>query len=240
MKTLIKFLIITLITVTFAFASIELLFQNKKANPFIFPTQKKWLHRVNTPARIAKLSKDIGPGLEIDVYFYPKQSKFYVLHDWIKDPSEELSLENYLFQIKKSNKYLWIDLKNLLAINKKTIARELKVLLDRYQLRSKTLVESQNGWAHITLSRSGLNCSYWLNPHSKSRISWIRNIENKLILIFGNFTSISFSHNKYSSKIQKMFNQFPILLFNIEKPSILKEYEANEGLKVLLMAKSRK
>lgn len=236
MKTFIKLSITFLSIIVLSLVTIELLYSVKKAKPFSFPINKTWLHRVNTLEKISTLDNKTEPGLEIDVFYYSKQNKFYVLHDWEENPAETLSLENYLLQVQKSNKHLWIDLKNLTSKNKDPISRELKILLDRFKLSDKTLIESQNGWAHIALSKTGLNCSYWLNTYSRSRLFWLRNLENKLILILGNFISVSFSQNGHNRNVEEMFNQFPILLFSIENQNNYEVYEKNSKLKVLLKA----
>lgn len=122
---------------------------------------KIWAHRVNS---IEKLDYTQGryAGIELDLVFDEQLQTFDVNHP----PAESigLTLEAYFSNYDTGNHGgIWLDFKNLTAVNAESSLERLLVLTDKFQLDSnRIIVESQHPEFLGVFEQAGFKTSYYL------------------------------------------------------------------------------
>ncbi len=128
---------------------------------------KSWKKGVNTKERMNGLNQD-DAGFECDIYFDTVTRSFNVHHD--ADKGIGYSLENLLqlYQQKKMQASIWLDIKNLDNSNADSILFSLIALRNKYYLHNKILVESGRADLLSAFSDSSFFTSYYapfFNPY---------------------------------------------------------------------------
>jgi len=117
--------------------------------------QKVWAHRINTLGSLMQAA-DIFDGVEMDIFF---DKKLKIYHPPIKDVG--LTYETMLSMDNGKRKY-WLDVKNLTNDNKQDILFQLNALDKKYELKKRTLFETDNIEAAGSLTKDGWHVSYYL------------------------------------------------------------------------------
>ena len=105
---------------------------------YAFP-DKIWLHRCNSIQKMDEMDEKYQ-NIEVDVVFR-KDSIFDISHDI--DTSFNCSLDSFLGQIDKTNRKIWIDLKNLTYTNYRKVYTKLEQLIKEYSIsKSQLILES--------------------------------------------------------------------------------------------------
>ncbi len=126
---------------------------------FDYPDSKRWTHRANLIAK-AKQGLSRYPGIEVDVVYYQGVDRFDVRHRLLARASG-LTLEELLGSLPGKPR-VWIDFKNLSWWNARPAAKRLIVLMQRYDLDARVIVESKNARALQRIAAEGLAVSWWL------------------------------------------------------------------------------
>lgn len=124
---------------------------------------KVWAHRVNTLERFLYLS-DHFQGFEMDIVFDEQLNFFDIMHP--PATSINLSFEKYLQASQSKGKFFWLDLKNLTSRNEGPILKCLTRLDDKYQIRHRMIIESNNILQLSKISDAGYFTSYYYNWES--------------------------------------------------------------------------
>jgi hypothetical protein len=132
---------------------------------------KNWQKGVNTRERMNELDVDKA-GFECDIYFDTAARSFDVHHD--PDKSIGYSLDNLLqlYQQKKMQACIWLDVKNLDDSNAASVLHSLIELRNKYELPNKILVESGRANLLTAFSDSGFFTAYYapfFNPYKMSK-----------------------------------------------------------------------
>ena len=132
---------------------------------------KKWKKGVNTKGQMNELKAE-NAGFECDAYFDTALRSFDVHHD--PDKSIGYSLDNLLqlYQQKKMQSSIWLDIKNLDDSNATSVLHSLIELRNKYKLQNKILVESGRASLLTAFSDSGFFTAYYapfFNPYKMSK-----------------------------------------------------------------------
>lgn len=101
---------------------------------------KLWLHRCNSIEKFLEASSKVK-NIEVDVIY--RNQIFDITHD--EDTTFHLSLEDYFKIINKSDRKIWIDIKNLTEDNADSVFDHLNRLTEKYNIHPQRLVvESPN------------------------------------------------------------------------------------------------
>lgn len=121
-------------------------------------------HRVNSLGKAKEALASGACGLEVDVLIEEKDGSyvFQVGHD--RNKLSGISLKDFLSNIKRENlKKIWLDVKNLNALNVKYAVSRLNELDGDYDLRTIALIETSFYGAQAALiPESGYRLSYYL------------------------------------------------------------------------------
>ncbi|MCO6496762.1 MAG: hypothetical protein J5I50_03770 [Chitinophagaceae bacterium] len=100
-----------------------------------------WAKGVNTISAIDRLGDEAG-GMEIDVYFDTSSNNFYVYHD--SSSISKTTLRDILdvYRKKELDFSVWLDFKNLNAVNCDPALKYLLEIKDEYHLQNKMIIES--------------------------------------------------------------------------------------------------
>jgi hypothetical protein len=160
-----------------------------------FPDNKLWKHRVNTAVEAIEAFKKFN-GIELDVFYISELNQFQTGHDY---PSG-INLEDYLDSIPNcSNYYYWIDFKNLNESNVHASVDKMKVIIDKYGLKSKLIVENSNPDLLAFFKFSDIFTSLWIRDVSETFVtSYAENElyeELEVILTKYQFNAVSAHYN---------------------------------------------
>ena len=141
------------------------------SNSILMNKDKSWKKGVNTKARMNDLNSDEA-GFECDVYFDTTSKLFDVHHD--PDKSTGYSLDNLLelYQQKKLQASIWLDIKNLDDSNASSVLHALVEMRNKYKLQNKMLVESGRADLLTAFSDSTFYTVYYapfFNPYKISK-----------------------------------------------------------------------
>ena len=215
-------------------------FELKTYKNFPWVNTKIWLHRGGNPPNSLKGIKEAivkgVNGIEIDIHYNEYKKDFVVIHDRpdFKKLKSYLKLEMVLSSFKANKVSWWLDLKNLNMSNKDNTQQRLKTLENKYNLKGRYFIESNNFLPTMLLSWSKIPTAYWINPHSKSRIFIIRSFFNKLQLLIGNFVGVTAYYKSLHEKSNKLLSNVPTAVFTINDPTLIKKFESMKNVKVLL------
>ncbi len=128
---------------------------------------KSWTKGVNTKERISGLNTD-DAGFECDVYFDTASKSFDVHHDPDKSTGYGLDDLLQLYQQKKLQASMWLDIKNLDVSNAAPVLQALVEIRNKYKLQNKMLVESGRANLLTAFSDSNFYTVYYapfFNPY---------------------------------------------------------------------------
>ena len=133
-----------------------------------FPESKLWAHRVKNAAEATILFHEFN-GIELDVVYDNNTERFDLRHD-PDSPASGIDLESFFDSIPDvASHYYWIDFKNLYDSNATRSAQCINALLDKYRIRKNVIVESTYVGPLKTISRAGINTSYWVPEPGNGR-----------------------------------------------------------------------
>ena len=216
MKTIISsiftFVLISYLVVEFKYSQLE--FKGFEAY------NKLWIHRGGSPENtiegISQSLRNGFSGIETDLQYDEKNNLLLVGHDEINDGDVPLpKLETYLEHFKTIENQWWFDLKNLDQENAGKIIKIFKQLENKFELTGKYFIESDQYIALNTLAKEDLPTVYWINPHTKSRLFFLRSLENKIKLIFSNFLGISIYYDSYNDRARSYLGKIPKFIFTV-------------------------
>ena len=177
---------------------------------------KEWIKGVNTKEIMNSIDKNC-PGLEIDVYFDTSNDHFDVHHD--KSNSIGLYLDSLLavYAARKLKASIWLDLKNLTAVNNVAAVKELLQLQNKYGLANKILVESQWPQYLTVFSDNQFSTSYYtpsFNPYLMSNNQlkfWVDSLST--VIKRSNINFLSGYYFQYPF-LQHYFPRYPVLIWS--------------------------
>ena len=133
---------------------------NNNNNAITYPNSKVWAHRVNDIAAAKEKSKCFD-GLEVDAYYSEYQNKIFVGHD-IEDTANNVQLDKWFDAISNpSEKYFWIDFKNLDTKNADKAADIILGIMSSQNMNDNVFVESYNVNALKKIKGYGLRTILW-------------------------------------------------------------------------------
>ena len=181
---------------------------------------KNWKKAVNTKEQMNGLNVE-NVGFECDVYFDTGAKSFNVHHD--PDKSINYGLEDLmqLYQQKKMEASIWLDIKNLGDSNARSVLQSLIELRNKYKLQNKILVESGRADLLKAFSDSSFSTSYYIpffNPYKINKEEmdvWVDSIssaisKSRINALSGYYFQCSF--------LNHYFPQYPVLTW-IDKSS---------------------
>ena len=139
-----------------------------QSKSILFNKGKSWKKGVNTKEQMNELNVDVA-GFECDVYFDTTGGRsFHVHHDpgIITDYTLDDLLQ--LYQQKKLQASIWLDIKNLDDFTVMVALQSIIELRNKYKLQNKILVESSRADLLTAFSDSGFFTSYYaplFNPY---------------------------------------------------------------------------
>ena len=224
----------------FLIVVIEILYSSKSFKQYN-AGGKTWEHRGGSPENTTEgilkaYVVERKNGIEIDIHFDLKTSQFFVVHDPPKDGEIYPTLNEFLDVLSSYQIKFWLDLKNLNSDNLNGVKNRLKYLEKKYPNFKDYLVESVNYWPLRDLSFEGFNTIYWINPHSKSRLSYLRNLMNKLRLINADFVGVSVYHDNLMHSIARsdLLKKVPLFVFTIKEKERFNQVSRMENVQVIL------
>lgn len=146
-----------------------------KKDDFSYPDSKIWAHRVNdTTMAIEKSKKFIG--LEVDAIYSEYQDEIFVGHN-IEDTSNGLTLDTWFNAVEKpSEKYFWIDFKNLDSKNADKVADIICSIMESKEMEDNLFVESYDTKALKIVKKHNLRVILWtenLQWNKVDTVTWI-------------------------------------------------------------------
>jgi hypothetical protein len=177
---------------------------------------RTWVHRVDSVPRALALQQE-HRGFEIDVVFRPETNSFDVGHP--PTPSINLSLADLIGALERpSDRYYWIDFKNLDADNQRAAAAALRAIADRFGVVDRMVVESRSPQFLGAFKAAGFYTSFYLpaaNPYRMTageRSELLKAIRSGLE--HGTVNAVSADHAMYEF-IAKYVPGYDILLWDI-------------------------
>jgi hypothetical protein len=174
---------------------------------------KNWKKGINTKEQMNKLNPD-DAGFECDVYFDTASGSFDVHHD--PDKNIGYSLDNLLqlYQQRKLQAGIWLDVKNLDDSNTASVLQSLFELRNKYKLQNKILVESGRADLLTAFSDSGFFTAYYapfFNPYKMSKDE-INSMADSMALVISKSKINALSGYYFQSGfLSHYFPQYPIL-----------------------------
>lgn len=200
-----------LFSIDFTEAKHESLLPQSKS--ILVNNEKNWKKGVNTTAQLNELTMS-DAGFECDVYFDTAAKSFSVHHD--PDKSSGLTLENLLqlYQQKKMNAAIWLDIKNLGDLNAASVLQSLTALRSKYKLQNKILVESGRADLLTTFSDSSFFTAYYapfFNPYKISKDA-MNAMADSMALVIGKSKINALSGYYFQcSFLNHYFPKYPVL-----------------------------
>ncbi len=243
--------------VTLAFIGYNALLHLQFTRPhpvFYTGCRKVWGHRGHPePPAIAentiasyRRAFDLGAaGVEMDVRYDPERREYFIgRYDRgaAPPPGQRLLLED-VFAAVGARGYFWLDIKTigyLTPDQAQRAADDLAVLLQRYGLRERAIVESDAPDRLQFFARAGLHTSYWIFnvdeeafPNTPWDLWWAL-VQVKRNYIRGGFSAISMDRRFYTPMVAWMLRGARIHLFTVNHLPDLRQLVANEQVRVIL------
>ena len=174
---------------------------------------KNWKKGVNTKERMNGFTSDYA-GFECDVYFDTVSKSFDVYHDPHKSTGYSLNNLLELYQQKKLQASIWLDIKNLNNLNAASLLQTLIELRNTYKLQNKILVETGRADLLTAFSDSNFYTVYYapfFNPYkiNKDEINlWADSIAS--VISKSKVNALS-GYYFQSSFLSHYFPKYPIL-----------------------------
>ena len=136
--------------------TLEYCFRNKNYKP-IQIEHSVWQHRVNSAHLLEAAIRQGSKGIEIDIII--NDDNIYVSHDL---PTKESLLLTDFIKLVPKEMQIWMDFKHLTVANVPTSLSILEKIDEKYDIQSRTLIESKNTSALSLLSKKGFQTLFWL------------------------------------------------------------------------------
>jgi len=175
---------------------------------------KSWKKGVNTKERMNELNVT-DAGFECDVYFDTAGGTFFhVYHD--PDINTDYTLDDLLklYQQKKMNASIWLDIKNLDDFTAGAALQSLIDLQKKYKLQNKILIESGRADLLTAFSDSGFFTSYYIpffNPYQLSKIEIKLMADSVASIISKSKINALSGYYFQSSFLSHYFPEYPVL-----------------------------
>ena len=183
------------------------------SNSTLMNKNKIWKKGINTKERMNNLNPD-DAGFECDVYFDTASKSFDVHHDADKNIGYSLADLLKLYQQKKLQASIWLDIKNMNDSNAASILHSLIELRKKYYLQNKILVESGRSDLLTGFSDSSFFTSYYIpffNPYTVNAAEinfWADSITS--VISKSRVNALS-GYYFQSSFLSYYFSQYPVL-----------------------------
>ncbi len=185
---------------------------------------------------------DLGaPGVEMDVA-YLRESRTFVIRRPDRTYPQHLTLEE-VFAAVGARGYFWLDIKTIRELTPEEAqqaARDLRALVDRFGLRDRVIVESEDPHNLRYFAREGLHTSYWIFnidetefPSSAWQLFWTLQ-KIRWHYIRGGFSAISMDRRFYTPQVARALKGARIHLFTVNDPATLRDLAQREEVRVIL------
>lgn len=185
---------------------------------------------------------DLGaPGVEMDVA-YLREKRQFVIRRPDREYPQHLTLEE-VFAAVGTRGYFWLDLKTIRELTPEEAqqaARDLRDLVDRFGLRDRVIVESEDPHNLRYFAREGLHTSYWIFnidetefPSSSWQLFWTLQ-KIRWHYIRGGFSAISMDRRFYTPQVARALKGARIHLFTVNDPATLRDLAQREEVRVIL------
>lgn len=151
-----------------------------------YPKSKLWKHGVYSKYDAQRL-EGVFDGLEVDVIYSPEKNDIYVGRV-VGDTVKNLPLDEWLSMLRSPRRtYYWIDFKNLSEQNASQAIAVLNPLAEKYKIKAKTFVESQDVEA-LKIAKANEfrtilwveNLHYWKKRYLKDTIFVMKKIRSQI------------------------------------------------------------
>lgn len=185
---------------------------------------------------------DLGaPGVEMDVVYLQEQRQFVIQRPDREYP-RRLTLEE-VFEAVGTRGYFWLDIKTIRELTPEEAqqaARDLRALVDRFGLRERVIVESEDPNNLRSFVQAGLHTSYWIFnidetefPSSPWRLFWTLQ-EIRWNYIRGGFSAISMDLRFYTPEVARSLKGARIHLFTVNDPATLRALAQRDEVRIIL------
>lgn len=215
--------------------------------------RKIWGHRGHAepptilPNTVASYARafDLGAaGVEMDVRYDLQRGVYFIgrYDEAVPPPDQRLTLEE-VFAAVGTRGYFWLDIKTVAYLTPEQAqqaAHDLAVLLDRYDLRERAIVESDTPSNLVHFARSGLHTSYWIFNVDESEFpttpwaQWWALAQIKRRYAQGGFSAISLDHRFYTPLVAWMLRGARVHLFTINDEATLRRWTRSDQVRVIL------
>ena len=219
----------------FSLLLLELCFDFKQQKPLDFRDQV-WLHHgrpENSLAGVLNGMEQGFQGIELDVYYLENENRVVVTHD-LPVTGAPTDLEDIFAAVGPTQVNLWLDYQNASPGTNGKFEALLKSLEKKYGMQERYFVESPECLAQVLLSWDGINTVLWVQAHPGSRISYLRTLMNKFLIVVGNFVAISLEFETYDDRTQKTYEHVSKLIFTVNDRQKIEELRQDQTVKIVL------
>jgi len=232
-----------------------LMVQFRQPHPvFYTDCRKVWGHRghpeppdipENTIASYRR-AFDLGaPGVEMDVRYDAARREYFIGRYDHGDPPPEgqrLTLDD-VFTAVGDRGYFWLDTKTIHYMTPQEAqqaAEDMRVLLDRYDLRQRAIIESDTPENLAYFAREGLHTSYWIFNIDEDRFpksfwgQWRAMSQVQRHYVEGGFSAISLDKRFYTPVVAWMLHGARVHLFTVNDKGELEALAADDQVRVIL------
>jgi hypothetical protein len=161
----------------FNYPSLPLIRQSHKNSFEVKFNDRIWAHAINNIEKL-KMIENLYVGIESDVMFDTIKFDFDIYH-WPEAKSTGLKYKDFLSSIEQpKSHYFWLDFKNLKVLSIKMQKRaldSLQSIVNKFGIKKRIIVESENPKMLTLFSDSGFYTSYWI-PHIRTNFLTRNNI----------------------------------------------------------------
>lgn len=175
---------------------------------------KIWLHHVDNAEKLAKHFNEYE-GFEMDVFYNASRKTFVVDHN---DENGEITLDDMFSKMPDmSNKFFWIDLKNIDFENKNAVLKEMIAVIGRNIIhKSHLIIESTNPEYLDGFAENGFLTSFYFPSLNRVKREDIRFTLEKATEKYKNSTVDFISGDvRYFNYIDYYFRDVPKMYWNI-------------------------
>jgi len=227
-KIIILFLFLALYFIFLRYPILE-----NKGVMFYNSQDKLWAHRVLDTNLLVNISEEFN-GVELDVFYNLNRNLFDVKHH---GNDSKITLDKYFHSCEDLKLKFWVDFKNLNQNNVNPSIQLLNNLTNKYNLKSKIIIESKEIELLSKFKEEGFYTSYWLpNYHFLKSILNINKIKRNILDYEPSVISMPYSSVKFYSR---KFPNYPIhcwtnnMVTDNDKEKI-KKLSEKDNVKVIL------
>lgn len=227
-KIIILFLFLALYFIFLRYPILE-----NKGVIFYNSQDKLWSHRVLDTNLLVNISEEFN-GVELDVFYNLDRNLFDVKYH---GNDSKITLDNYLNSCEDLKLKFWVDFKNLNQNNVNPSIQLLNTLTNKYNLKSKIIIESKEIELLSKFKEEGFYTSYWLpNYHFLKSILNINKIKRNILNYEPSVISMPYSSVWFYSR---KFPNYPIhcwtndMVTDNDKEKI-KKLSEKDNVKVIL------